>query len=304
MREFRSFFAAFLALVAVESFVVQHRTRQTESLEAIRVRNWQESDPVLNVLEAYSKSSRFDPEGPLTTDCSSALQIQDSYGADGSCFLCAVDDDEILVGTAALLVGTQVTYLQSGSSVSTGQVVGAVRRVTAKQEGTLEILLRSIEERAKQTSVEQLIALAYPSTSSGRPSPALYESLGYQKLETKLDGVDAVQYGKNLILSRDTKLVSSSDEAGDGILGVGTTLVTAILLAAVVGVTNFMGFNIAGNVDNGGIGMPLTTQEVGRLLKDESLKRTTLDEQDSGVEDIREDMALLKIIAGQDVRIK
>ena len=74
MREFRSFFAAFLALVAVESFVVQHRTRQTESLEAIRVRNWQESDPVLNVLEAYSKSSRFDPEGPLTTDCSSALQ--------------------------------------------------------------------------------------------------------------------------------------------------------------------------------------------------------------------------------------
>ena len=30
--------------------------------------------PVLNVLEAYSKSSRFDPEGPLTTDCSSALQ--------------------------------------------------------------------------------------------------------------------------------------------------------------------------------------------------------------------------------------
>ena len=65
----------------------------------------------------------------------------------------------------------------------------------------------------------------------------MYESLGYQKLETKLDGVDAVQYGKNLILSRDTKRVSSSDEAGDGILGVGATLVTAILLAAVVGVT-------------------------------------------------------------------
>ena len=49
MRQFRSFFAAFLALVAVESFLVQHRTRQTESLEAIRVRDWQESDPVLNV---------------------------------------------------------------------------------------------------------------------------------------------------------------------------------------------------------------------------------------------------------------
>jgi hypothetical protein len=206
MREFRSLFAAFLALIAVESFVVQHRTRRAESLEAIRVRDWRESDPVLNVLEAYSKSIRFDPEGP-PTDCSSALQIQESYGADGSCFLCAVEDDDSLVGTAALLVGTQVTYLQSGSSVSTGQVVGAIRRVTAQQEGTLKILLRNIEERAKQASVEELIALAYLSTSGGRPSPALYASLGYQKLETQLNGVDAVQYGKTLILSGDTKLV-------------------------------------------------------------------------------------------------
>lgn len=61
---------------------------------------------------------------------------------------------------------------------------------------------------------------------------------------------------------------------------------------------------------NRGLGRALSSEDLGRLMEDEKLQRRTLDGsegrewKDLSLEEQREEMALLGIINGQDVRIK
>ena len=63
--------------------------------------------------------------------------------------------------------------------------------------------------------------------------------------------------------------------------------------------------------DNRGVGTPLSIEEVLRLKEDEKLKRSNIDGEQTtrpweelGDEERREEAALMKIIQGQDVRIR
>ena len=64
------------------------------------------------------------------------------------------------------------------------------------------------------------------------------------------------------------------------------------------------------NNNNRGLGRPLSTEDLRQLLQDEQLKRTTIDPMnekrewnDLSLEERREEMALLQVIQGQDIRI-
>ena len=163
----------------------------------------------------------FDPEGPLDYDCGTDESIRESYDTeDGSCFLVATRTSELsnnsIVGTAAVVVGTSVSYMKSGASLSTPQIVtGAIRRVAIKVDHDdstddknddnflLQDLLVRIESHAKHEGVQELILLAYPSSSSSslsylRPSPQLVESMGYIELPMK-SLVNVMQYCKNIL---------------------------------------------------------------------------------------------------------
>jgi len=78
-------------------------------------------------------------------------------------------------------------------------------------------------------------------------------------------------------------------------------------------VANVMGFELIPSDYNGGIGTPLSTQELQFLEQEEQLKRTDIDSQqtkgirqwnDLSSEEQREEAALMKIIQGEDVRLK
>jgi len=288
---------------------------------SVKIREWREDDvKEIQSLLSDSVQSAFDPEGPLEVDCGSAAAIQESYNGDGGCFLVATNDtnDSEILGTAALIVGTQIAYLKSGASISTAAIIGAVRRVcTVKDADALSSdsiihkLLNEVETRAAQAGAAQLIMLAYPSTR--RPTPELLQSLGYLEFPAKLPGVDAIQYGK--VLSDDTNTEAadvdtstSNNAVGDAAVG---TLFVTVLLIAFGFVANLMGFEILSSADNRGVGSPLSIQEVQRLEQDEQLKRTDLDGdqqtrqwEDLGMEERREEAALMRIIQGQDVRAK
>jgi hypothetical protein len=74
-----------------------------------------------------------------------------------------------------------------------------------------------------------------------------------------------------------------------------------------------MGFEVlpSSATDNRGVGAPLSVEEVLRLKEDEKLKRSRIDGEQTtrqweelGDEERREEAALMKIIQGQDVRIR
>jgi hypothetical protein len=319
------------------------RTMQQQPLRAIVLRNWEEGDDVYGFLKkSIPLGSSFDPEGPLETDVVSEAQLKESYRTDDNCFfLCAIDDADDsrrIMGTAGLITGTQVTYMKSGSSMASYVTTGAIRRVTVDpsldpvvQESTLDALLREVDRRAQRTLssaslneedesvVNQLIVLAYPDTTL-RPTAPLLEKLGYQGLDTELGEV--IQYQK--VLTADSNDDSKSEEPRPEVASVKTEsgVEKGFILLAATGISSFtflgalwtivqvlgLDASISSSSMNRGIGTPLTTQELGSLMQDETLKRTTLlDDESSSVsklEDLREDDAMMKIITGQDVRMK
>jgi hypothetical protein len=289
----------------------------------IQIREWQEEDvDQIQSLLSDSSATSFDPEGSLTVDCGSSDAIQESYNE--GCFLVATDDNNSskILGTAALIVGTQVSYLKSGASISTPAVTGAVRRVctanTRDNESILRLLLNDIQARAYTLGANELIMLAYPSTR--RPNSALVEKLGYRELPTKLPGVDATQYAKKLgsatesNRANDNIATDSSEKNNSAITGIAiAALLSTFILAAFGFVGNFMGFEVlpSSATDNRGVGAPLSVEEVLRLKEDEKLKRSNIDGEQTtrqweelGDEERREEAALMKIIQGQDVRIR
>jgi hypothetical protein len=341
--------------------------------------------------------SFFDPEGPVETDCGSREALLESYSTstddyDGGCFLVAefVSDDgnddnydtnipsrrpaqirspTTVVGTAGLILGTQVQYLSSGSSYSTPtKVTGAIRRVCCTsppstrgssylsmvsstsehdQSTILKAMLLEVEARARQKGATELILLAYPQryTTSlmARPTPKLVSELGYQpqgRLDVPLrggDGIETIQQYYKVLKYDDSvfhikRSIATTTAETTGAIGssrfvspVGGIVVFFLssILAFAIGVANLLGLEVSpvGSSDNRGIGIPLSQEELYKLQQDETLQRTDLDgnagpvasvDTDASIrawddltdEERREEAALMKIIQGQDVRIR
>ena len=95
-----------------------------------------------------------------------------------------------------------------------------------------------------------------------------------------------------------------------------STIIFAALLLLVplsLGVAAFLGLDIQlpglGRDVNRGAGAPLDMREVSQLMRDEQLKRTTLDTwrtdgRGQPVEEVREEEALLRVITGGEMRVK
>jgi len=95
-----------------------------------------------------------------------------------------------------------------------------------------------------------------------------------------------------------------------------STIIFAALLLLVplsLGVAAFLGLDIQlpglGRDVNRGAGTPLDMREVSQLMRDEQLKRTTLDAwrtdgRGQPVEEVREEEALLRVITGGEMRVK
>jgi hypothetical protein len=183
---------------------------ENENYPNFQIRDWIAGDEeeLRTLLQSALRLGEFDPEGPLDIDVGRRQAIQESYNRkDGGCMIVATttnDDDSYsnrrIIGTAGLILGTQITYLPSGASVSTPQTVtGAIRRVvvscgtpttdstmtrrttttsttappslpTNKEDDEAEVVLRSLllelEERARQNGATELILLAYPTTTT------------------------------------------------------------------------------------------------------------------------------------------
>jgi len=343
-------------------------TRLSAGLE---IRDWEGGDGTIIMDLLQSVESGFNPEGPLETDCGSELLIRESYSEDGACMLIAkkkadgngddYDKDTSgagIVGTAALIVGTPVTYLKSGASMSTPVTTGAIRRVCAVGNDNdngdnngnkiddafiLQNLLMQIESRAAEAGVDELVVLAYPATARHRhrPNAALLEQIGYAKLPATLEGVDVEHYGKTVdvylgdVAGGRKPIVHVNAEEEDSIVVGGrasvstrangvlqdVTIAVSFLGAialTLIGVATFMGFElIPSNDGNRGIGSPLSIQELAILRQEEKLQRTDLDGgreisnqiggrqwDDLSFEERQEEGALMKIIQGQDVRLK
>jgi hypothetical protein len=193
-------------------------------------------------------------------------------------------------------------------------------------ESILQSLLVEIEIRALAAGATDLIILAY--SDDRRPNTHLLDKMGYQKLPATLKGVDALQYCKLLppppTVDNDhesnvikTAFAPTSNVSSD--VAIGSSLV-GVVLFLLVGVANMMGLELVPSDDNRGIGTPLSIQELNRLKEDEILKRTDLDGDGDGdgqplgsgvrqwndltFEERREEVALMKIIQGQNGRLK
>jgi hypothetical protein len=292
----------------------------TNNNNNIVVRDWKYGDEAGIRSLLSSSASKFDPEGPLDIDCGGPQALQESYDLDdGGCFLVATttttttttdkhSDSETILGTAGLIVGTQIQYLQSGASIAAPpKVTGAIRRVccrASKQEqessNILRALLMTLETRALEQQATELIILAYPgttnteiTTSIARPTFALLEDIGYQPLPVHLGGINAKQYWKQLdrrkllqkpetLEHKDASLDNTKqkkEESSTGMVrdtAIGGGVLT-FLLIAILSVATILGFDVSLSVDNRGLGAPLYTQELQRLQQDEKLKRTDLD---------------------------
>lgn len=307
-------------------------TSTTRLCEGVRIRDWKEGDGKHIIDLLISAESSFNPEGPLEIDCGSEESINESYSEDGACMLVATtttDDgkSDKIIGTAALIVGTSVTYLKSGASLSSSTITGAIRRVCAVandgidiEDSILQSLILKIESRAAEAGVGDLIALAYPATTYHRPKVALLEKMGYSKLPANMDGVDVVQYCKSMD-DRDVVVKSNTEGSPDRTtigelqdVAVAASFL-AVLFLALIGISTFMGLELIPSSDNRGIGSPLSVQELELLKQDEKLQRTDLDGEqttnpggrqwkDLSFEERQEEGALMKIIQGQDARLK
>lgn len=224
---------------------VTHRTLSSPRFSlrhhATTIRDYQPGDGP--AVERLLRTDSFDPEGPLQTDCGSDVAIQESYEPDG-CFLVAVNEDQQLVGTAGLVVGTAVSYSASGSSFSIPITTGAVRRVCGKDVSIVRQLLLELENRAN--GADELIALAYPSSPSVlRPSTNVLGDLGYERRASQLKGEHVVQYGKKLGTTPQ-ETASSGVEPTDGLEEALLGGFLAFLLVSLIAVANFLGVDMLG----------------------------------------------------------
>lgn len=285
------------------------------------IRDYQTGDA--DAIQQLLETSAFDPEGPLAVDCGSDSAIRESYLAGDGVFLVAVDDDganQVVVGTAGLVIGTAVAYQSSGSSMSTPTITGAVRRVSGSTLDVCEELLVELERRAEGV-VQEFIALAYPAVrdQQERPTAEILRRLGYERSNTQLPGTNVVQFGKRIIKAPSTELgtaqakemqeKSSTTELVNGLEEALLAGVLVLFFALATATAQFMGLDVFSD-SNSGLGSPLSSEELNRLRQDERLQRTTLDEaderqwQDLSPEEQREEVALMKIIQGQDIRAK
>lgn len=295
-------------------------TRGIRLWSEIRVREWSKNDvdKIQDLLQQASMKNEFDPEGPLKVDCGSVSAIGESYD-EGGCFLVATDTGtDKIVGTCALITGSQVTYYQSGSSMSTPTVKGAVRRTCcsvdcgpSRELVILKSLLTAIEVKAKEFGATELIALNYK--DKHRLHSDLLQEVGFRKLPEQIPGVDSQQYRKELAASSD-KSKDETDAMGNPFEGIIGVSLIAILLVSIVSVGNLMGLEVFPSEDNRGIGAPLSREELQLLQQDERLQRTDLDggSGNNGIrqwneltdEERREEAALMKIIGGKEIRLQ
>lgn len=331
----------FLSRIA-HSFILrnlQEYKRRSSStpllLRAVSIRPFQSGDTTAIQRLLKSDSSSFDPEGPLEVDCGTDTAIEESYLEDG-CFLVAssrADDSHEIVGTAGLVIGTAVSYQSSGASRSTPAVTtGAVRRVCGATPAICRQLLEAVEAQCTtqppppspdDDGVDELIALAYPdSTTLTRPTADMLERLGYVRSDSQLRGTDVVPYVKRMAPSfvdeeqeaatiRANPPESAEEFSIDGAVEALVAGVVVLLVVAFTSVPQFMGIDVFSGADNRGLGSPLTVEELNRLRQDERMQRTELDEGgkerqwlDLSPEEQKEELALMKVIQGQDIRVK
>ena len=307
------------------------------------VRDWEPGDAkdILDLLRS-TEDGNFNPEGSLELDCATEAILKESYDSeDGNCFLLAElfkdgSSEAKLLGTAGLVVGTPVDYYASGASMSSEKVIAAIRRCCCRyvysssisSNEVLEVVLQNIEERAVAAGATELTVLAYQppkdiAVAICKPTPSLLERLGYQKSLEQLKGIDAVQYTKNLVDKNERENLKGYRKT-DATDSTKTLVASAIILGLLgtlfggwIGVAQFMGFDAVlplatdTTAVNRGLGRPLSSDDVGQLLRDEQLKRKTLDNASHGrewsdlsLEEKREEMALMQVINGQNIRIK
>jgi hypothetical protein len=240
-----------------------------------------------------------------------------------------------LLGFGGLVIGTIVTYQKSGASQSTPQTLtGAIRRVCAVTPSLCQQLLEALEEWARQERVDTLIALAYEEENddvggSGsstctdkdktnrhpdclqRPNRRLLRNLGYEESsDLQIKGV--IQFEKKLTNPGTINPVAAVDlpPGNETIDGVREAVVAVVLVFGLIvtiqAVAQFMGLDVWSET-NSRLGMPLSTQELERLRQEEGLQRTSLNDgewQDLSPEEQQEELAIMKIIQGEDIRLK
>lgn len=309
----------------------------------VQIRDWQPGDgnAIYDLLQSADEYGSFNPEGALELDCQTESLLAESYDKDdGGCFLVAeqiteekfgediIKNSRVIVGTAGLIVGTQVQYQASGSSVSTPEMTAAVRRCVVRLSenddgSTTSIqrqLLAAIDERAIQAKATEVIGLAYPpqkilSSFATKPSLAMMQELAYNPLPQQIPGVDAIQCGKDLTRPKaaafdiidssminkkrdnNTEATSSADDSSSNDLlewAVAGTVLGVLLFGGSSLVGQFLGFDTSvafpdsSTTINRGLGRPLSSQDLGQLLQDEQLQRKTLDNDELSSSDGRE----------------
>ena len=307
----------------------------------VQVREWNMGD--FDEIYALLTTEDFDPEGPLSSDCGSASAMRDAYNSeDGGCFLVATASG-LIVGTGALTAGTQVTTLSSGASVSKEGNVGAMRRAAVSadmsdeaQRVVWDALVLAIQRRAVQIDCVQLIALAFlappaaPAVKSTRPTASILSSYGFSQ-GNDLPGTHATQYTKDLqpgtgqtvsaLTGRGTEeeavrvRVARDGDLQRGIRllvgrGSGVIIAASLVLTALgaVGIASLLGLDLSldNSTNNRGLGTPLSSAQVRQLMKDETLKRSSLDSdyEQLSPEQLFEEEALRRVISGGQVRVK
>jgi hypothetical protein len=301
----------------------------------VEVREWTSGD--VAAIRNLLTSDDFDPEGDVSIDCSTPGALKAAYDPEESCFFLVATAAGSVVGTAALAAGTQVTTLSSGASVSRAGATGALRRAAVSielgeeaQEAVFEALLSEVERRAVRAGCAQIIALGYglpPATSKCRRMSSLRLAARGYEAGDELPGTEVTQLAKKLVGTgnRVAETESARPKEDGGVARAARLLVgrgsgvlilvsLALTLVGALGVASFLGLDLGvGSDDNRGVGVPLSTSEVQQLMRDEKLKRRSLDSVEDGgergwedltAEERREEQALMKVISGGDVRVK
>jgi hypothetical protein len=242
----------------------------------LAVREWREGD--IPAIRSLLAAPGFDPEGPVDADCESAAALRTAYDVgDDGVFLVATAADAI-VGTAALAVGTQVTTVASGASVSTpAETTGALRRTVVAaslgeeaERAVFEALMGEVERRAKLAGCSRLLALGYAPPAAAEPPAARRATLqvlrarGYMQGDP-IPGTPATQFEKLLTLSSPPTALDMAVGADGGgarkaakLLvgrGSGVLIVFSVLLTLVgaLGVASMLGLDLSlANNDNRG----------------------------------------------------
>lgn len=270
----------------------------------LTVRDFQVNDyeNVYRLLLDETLFPDMDPEGPLTDDCGSAALVLKSYDI----FMVAEKEDAkgraSMVGCGGVVVGTSIAYMESGGSVSSEKVTGALRRIVGADSEVVKSILSKLEDRVQ---VDELIVLAYDNEPSTRPNSLVLESMHYEPRPMK----GLKQYQKTMEQENSQSLVSNAPSGGTDVsVPIGPAiLVGGVLALCLYGVSQFLGLEWEADTTNGGFGSPLSVQELERLQLDEQLERTSLEEgewNDLTDEQRQEEAALMKVIQGKEIRYK